>query len=449
MHREGHTWPAPGRPIDGLESAWAELRGERYLEPDRLAPLEERVAAAYRAGNRRRRGRLRMIAVACAVVLTGGLAVTTGTAKFGGWSLFGGAATQAPHPAHPFGYFLGEAGDPDRRGTLGERGSERDADTILAAYDRLHVPFPATRGASGIQGPESARARSMAHSKCALALELLEVAPEHSRVGELLDRRWSLRVHALDEVAGTLAELEAFLAGGVDDYLRALALRAHAHTSLLATGITPDEVLGRIEVALDANPGDERLALDLVTFSQVHLADPELQDKLTRRALALAPESAWVRAPAQNLLRKLGGIGKPVDLEFVDVCSGESIDIATLEGQVVWIHAFHGELAQDRPEVEALRAVARRFADLRILGVHNYPHERGAPGLRDMVDSLGFPGPVHDDMLFENGSFSDRWSIFSTPVNLLVSREGKLVAVSHRVAPLERRLRDELGRREP
>lgn len=452
MRPREHALASARHPSDGLESAWlesawTELRREHYPDPDRLAALEERVASAYRTGLRRRRSRLRTLAVACAVVLTGGLAVTTGTAKFGGWRLFGGDANHAPSPRHPFEHFLGAQLDPGR--LVPGNDADRSAEEILAAYDRLHVPVPGARNASGILGPESARARSMAHAKCALALELLEVEPHHARVAELLDRRWSLRVHALDEVEGTLAELEAFLAGSLEDYLRALALRARAHTSLLAPNLAYGEVLRRIEEALDANPGDERLALDLVTFSQVHLADPELQDKLTRRALALAPESAWVRAPAQNLLRKLEGIGKPVDLEFVDVCSGKTIDLDDLAGEVVWIHAFHGELLQDRPEVEALRTLARRYPELRVLGVHNYPHERGAPGLRDMVEALGFPGPVHDDMLFENGSFSDRWSIFSTPVNMLVDRGGTLLAVSHRVAPLERRLRDEFGRREP
>lgn len=104
--------------------------------------------------------------------------------------------------------------------------------------------------------------------------------------------------------------------------------------------------------------------------------------------------------------------------------NGETIDLAELRGQVVWVNFWTTSCVPCRTEMPAMQEIADRFADrgLRIVGVDV---GEGTDSVREFVDELGVTYPIVMD--FDSTIFSRYSPLFGVPRHYFVGRDGRIV----------------------
>lgn len=105
--------------------------------------------------------------------------------------------------------------------------------------------------------------------------------------------------------------------------------------------------------------------------------------------------------------------------------NGETIDLAQMRGQVVWVNFWTTSCIPCRTEMPAVQELAERYADqgLAVVGVDV---GEGTNSVREFVDEVGVTYPIVMD--FDSTIFSRYSPLFGVPRHYFVGRDGKIVA---------------------
>lgn len=267
--------------------------------------------------------------------------------------------------------------------------------------------------------------------RAALALELWRAAPDHDLLLEMLPSRWGAMIFAMDaaqtvglEVAealeGPLAELlepQAF-------YFRALA-HVHAHGLNAATGLEARILAG--DYALQEKRYlriFEACVAEGTREDRLQLLDVIAELDSTPRTLAKT--AAWKR--------QLDGIGKPLELAFVDALSGRQVSIEDYRGKVVILDFWATWCLPCIAEMPRLQELRAAHEDVEVIGVSlDLPKAQGGLRLvRDFAKEHGYDWPQYHQGKGWDSEFSSSWGVTALPALFLVDRQGNLASTTAR-----------------
>ena len=105
--------------------------------------------------------------------------------------------------------------------------------------------------------------------------------------------------------------------------------------------------------------------------------------------------------------------------------NGQTIDLAQMRGQVVWINFWTTSCVPCRTEMPAMQELAERYADdgLRIVGVDV---GEGTDSVREFVNEVGVTYPIVMD--FDSSIFARYSPLFGVPRHYFVGRDGTITA---------------------
>lgn len=114
-----------------------------------------------------------------------------------------------------------------------------------------------------------------------------------------------------------------------------------------------------------------------------------------------------------------------VDAAPPPTLDGETIELANLRGQVVWLNFWTTSCVPCRTEMPAMEELAQRYAadGLSVIGIDV---GEGADSVRSFVDEVGVTYPIVLD--FDSVIFNRYSPLFGVPRHYFVGRDGTIVA---------------------
>jgi thiol-disulfide isomerase/thioredoxin len=306
-------------------------------------------------------------------------------------------------------------------------GQARAPESILTDLEALTQPaYDASRRADQAYTSEYIKARQeYQERRAALALELYKTAPDHEKVGELMNERWTIltQLRKFDEL---IAETEPIARGS-----SGLAVNA-AYSHAMAFGESKRWDLAECGPVIDGfitkAPGDERGA-NLLGAAVRMVTDPAEQTAIYRRMVAEFPEARASRYAAGKI-QALEGVGKPFELSFQNAADGETIDLAAMKGTILVIDfwaTWCGPCVAEMPHMKELYA---QYKDqgVQFIGISlDQPEDKG--GLEKLLDYVKDNEVAWPQYYQGNGwesDFSVSWGINSIPTMFVVDADGIL-----------------------
>ncbi len=150
--------------------------------------------------------------------------------------------------------------------------------------------------------------------------------------------------------------------------------------------------------------------------------DSSEKSRATLQSLVGTNVPPEVRESAQQILKRLEFMGKPLELKFTSV-DGKEIDLATYKGKVVLVDFW---ATWCRPCIRALPGVKKAYAELQskgfeILGI-SFDEEKG--DLTSFVEKEKMTWPQYFDGKGWENVLGARFGIASIPAMWLVDRQG-------------------------
>lgn len=297
----------------------------------------------------------------------------------------------------------------------------RATDVIIAEHDAVKYP-------GFIDNISLADYRALllppSRTQCDTAKELFEHHPDHAQVPRLMRTRWTLLVNVFEEPGRTLSETAAVIRG---DHPAALVRQAHllrAFAGLHDPSLGQRERFAYVREAVKRYPDDRTWCPKLLeTLALEHVADPERQRKICELAVDRYGKRA-VRA--RNHLKLLDKIGTKLELQFTDVLTGQPAGLEPGRANLVyiwWPSEKHHARVRALHEVEGMPVLFVYWG-----GAKDPESVRAAARRAKITKPLWFEGD------FEGWAW--RLGVRTSQTYLLVDGEGRLVAVTERLAPL-------------
>lgn len=315
--------------------------------------------------------------------------------------------------------------------------SGRAPDQILAEFDGMVIPEYDSKDAGGFNEEEFLRTqekRKMVVRRIAdLGLELYGVAPSHIRATELLARRWNLMCNDLDarnydlvkrETLAVIAEKKTPSLVSEGYYWQALVI---AQTTKLAK----EPTLAAVNRFIANDPKDIRGAgVMMFLVNRWAEKDAPTAATLLRRIINEYPETDESRQAA-GMLKIVEGMGKPFELKFKDVVTGEEIDFQQkFKGKVVIVDFW---ATWCRPCVAELPTLKELYAKLHPRGfevvqisLDSSPEQGGKDKLLQFVRDNGLSWYHYYQGNGWESDFSTSWGVSSIPRVFVVDADGKL-----------------------
>lgn len=272
---------------------------------------------------------------------------------------------------------------------------------------------------------------------CTLVHELYTNYPDHERLDELMERRWSLLYEGkrYGAVRNETAEILTKYDAG-----RPICRSAQRWQDLFAieplfkyTGTDPALKMKKAKEYAANYPEDENASLflylaarDLEPYSDEQLA-------LFRQIVKAHPDTA-VGKRAGGKLRQVDSVGTPFELKFDDALTGEPVDIADYKGKVVIVHFWASWWPSVLDVEKVLMEMIDRYAEngFQVLGVSLDQSEakRGLEQLQKFVKDNEIPWPQYYQGGAWNAAYSASWGIDAVPWSFVVDQKGRLHTVN-------------------
>lgn len=321
-------------------------------------------------------------------------------------------------------------------------GASREAKAILRDFDSVSMPAMSAGSSPEARREFRAAIAAACSKKAELALELHRQHPGHRRVPELMAVRWASMSNALDRAADVVAETAALLKETTAPELRVQAALAAARAVIVLEDVPFETRLSIVESACQIAPDEEQAAIAMLDLAKYHCADVATMRRLCERVAEKWAGSAWSGRRASAVLKQLERIGKPIELEFVDLVGGERQRSADWVGKPYVIHIWSTTTDKIREECAAIRNYRARHG-LQVVGIRTWRHRDGEDALRKELQQLGQDWPQY--YAYEPGSppVSGPWATGETPLYILVDEKGLASAISYRFANIAKALQAE------
>jgi thiol-disulfide isomerase/thioredoxin len=316
----------------------------------------------------------------------------------------------------------------------------RSAEAILKEIDSLERPRP---DPEALKDREAAQKFSLSllefeKKKAGLVTELYRSHPDEPRALELLRQKWaSPYIIVMSKPDELIAEADRVLDTVKDEKLKVEAhfLKARMKMNRNADGEMAPDAMDAVEAFARAAPAtDARPAGLLYTLTYAEKDDAK-KVAIEDRILKDYPESSYVSRI--NAVRKQReAIGKPIELEFNDAISGDTVSIKGLKGKVVVLDfwaTWCGPCVAEMPKMKKLYA---EFHDkgVEFIGVSLDKSEAdgGLAALKKFVADNDIAWPQYFQGNYWQGEFSTKWGIRAIPALFVVDQEGNLFSVEAR-----------------
>ncbi len=328
----------------------------------------------------------------------------------------------------------------------------RDATAILRDYDA--VVFPSM--SDGTDAESLARfdrqVREAAESQQRLAQELMQVAPRHERIAEVMRRRWTLFCTVQKDAAPVFVETAAVDAtSGSDLQAAAAGARALAATTVLTAPLDEREAI--VRASFSVAPRDFEVEGAILRLVKYATASSARQKAWLDLLEPIAKRSREISREATRLRRLCDAVGTKFDLPSPGAAADPAVGQPLTPQGRPWIITFESNVGDyvsdtDRRETAALHGLVERWAPqgLSLVTVVTIDGSADAAVARAGLTARGYVWPVIvDDGGFEKSIPRARFGLAEGPLHLLLDKDGKLAAWTMRAANLSA----EVGRTMP
>jgi len=305
--------------------------------------------------------------------------------------------------------------------TLGGAGP-RPAEDIIRDFDKVRYPG----FVENISLDEYRKLQlPAAERQCRLALELHEDHPDHEEVPRLMGMRWTLTVNSLRQPRQAIRETEEILAKG-PKRLHAVAATRRAYAGLEDPETPVADRFRYVRAALKIGPSDDRWGAKLLyRLAFENTASPAKQRQLYR--LAVDRFGAQAEQTMGSSVKMLDRIGQRVELEFDDLLTGQRTRLAPDRPTVIFVWS---PTARSESDIVDLK----RATGVDVICIYfGSPSEAWA---RESATRHGIPWPLY----YDGRELDDQWirqfGVRFGRTFLLIDRDGKLAAATHRARPL-------------
>lgn len=287
--------------------------------------------------------------------------------------------------------------------------------------------------------------RKVIRQRSDLIAEFYKNFPEHPRVGDLLERRWS-DVEALIEkpadlpgaFRSALEEIDFVLSRppidaplpDVMDWppvqvrIPALYWRAVFRIKLAGDAITT--VLEEARSFAKAAPEAPDRAIGLLAQAGFSARRPQDAAAAYREILERWP--TYPQAPVyRGLLRQIEAVGSKLPLSFADVLKGTKIELAQLEGSVVVIDFFSTTLGASASRLATLKMLRSELGEkgLIVIGVcMDDDKETSDAKIKEWAAQHRVDWPIEWSGARVKSSWIEGWGVLAVPGMFVLDRRG-------------------------
>ncbi len=323
---------------------------------------------------------------------------------------------------------------------------DRPAEVILA---EINIPYPRptdTTDKSEVAAMQELKSRTDAwYQRRTEAIgELYASHPETPELAELLPWRWTGLAGSAEGVKVVRSEAKNVLETSKQEDFHASAyyiLAALAWNEAIAKKeFRAQDVMPMVDDLCKRFPKDERGARLLIHVA-ARVKDVDEQEAIWARTLRdypgpkIAASVERGRREAEMTRRKLGRVGQPFHLEFVDAIKGTRISMETLKGKVVVLDFWATWCGPCIAEMPRMKKLYAEYKDkgVEFIGVSldETVEKGGLDKLKDFVAANGIEWPQYYQGS-RNSEFSTSWGITGIPSVFLVDTDGNLVSVEAR-----------------
>ncbi len=181
---------------------------------------------------------------------------------------------------------------------------------------------------------------------------------------------------------------------------------------------------------VDAFPQDERSAQMMYQIADTLTDDPEARKAMLNKLVELHPESR-VAGYAKGTLKQIEGVGKPFELTFEEVRSGDEINLLSdLKGKVVVIDFWATWCGPCIAEMPKMKELYSQYKDqgVEFVGVSldQAPSAGGREKLLNYIAENDIAWPQYYQGNYWDSEFSKGWGINSIPAIFIVDADGNL-----------------------
>jgi thiol-disulfide isomerase/thioredoxin len=327
-------------------------------------------------------------------------------------------------------------------------GGGRTAEEIVKDYDCVSRPnFDPAKKADVSYVREFRQALALANARrAALALELLRVQPDHTRLPAMLIERWQDTMMSPATAAATVAEIDEAIRFFTDRDRTKVARQMRAIATIRKSGDAPVQAMPEVDRFLADYPNDPLGASLLGGFAQ-EVSARELKRRLLKRLIDTFPDGPAAKG-ARATLSLYDRLGKPFSLDFQDPIKNERVSTTSLKGKVIIVDVWAtwcGPCVAEIPKMKALYA-KYKTQGVEFIGVSlDRPEsEGGLVNVRKFVTKNEVTWPQYYDGKAWEGPLVEKLGIRSIPAVFLIDADGNLASIDAR-GQLETLIREYLA----